>query len=137
MELFEELIKKDETEINMMSPLTWAYVGDSVYELYIRTYLSNKTNFNPHKMHVLSIKYVKAEAQANIVKQLELTEEEQNIVKRGRNAQNHHLPKHATAQDYMYSTAFEALIGYLFLNKKTDRVKEIIEQSIKIAEKNS
>lgn len=136
MELFEELIKKDETEINMMSPLTWAYVGDSVYELYIRTYLSNKTNFNPHRMHVLSIKYVKAEAQANIVKQLELSEEEKEIVKRGRNAQNHHLPKHATAQDYMYSTAFEALIGYLFLNKKTDRVKELIEQSIKIAENN-
>lgn len=136
MKLFEELIKKDETEINMMSPLTWAYVGDSVYELYIRTYLSNKTNFNPHKMHVLSIKYVKAEAQANIVKQLELSEDEKEIVKRGRNAQNHHLPKHATAEDYMYSTAFEALIGYLFLNKKINRVKEIIEQSIKIVESN-
>lgn len=136
MELFEELIKKDETEINMMSPLTWAYVGDSVYELYIRTYLSNKTNFNPHRMHVLSIKYVKAEAQANIVKQLELSEDEKEIVKRGRNAQNHHLPKHATAEDYMYSTAFEALIGYLFLNKKINRVKEIIEQSIKIVESN-
>lgn len=136
MKLFEELIKKDETEINMMSPLTWAYVGDSVYELYIRTYLSNKTNFNPHRMHVLSIKYVKAEAQANIVKQLELSEDEKEIVKRGRNAQNHHLPKHATAEDYMYSTAFEALIGYLFLNKKINRVKEIIEQSIKIVESN-
>ena len=136
MKLFEELKKKDETEINMMSPLTWAYVGDSVYELYIRTYLSNKTNFNPHRMHVLSIKYVKAEAQANIVKQLELSEDEKEIVKRGRNAQNHHLPKHATAEDYMYSTAFEALIGYLFLNKKINRVKEIIEQSIKIVESN-
>lgn len=134
MELFEELIKKNETEINMMSPLTWAYVGDCVYELYIRTYLSNKTNFNPHRMHVLAIKYVKAEAQARIVKQLDLSEDEQAIVKRGRNAENHHLPKHATAEDYMYSTAFEALIGYLFLNKKNERVKEIIEQSIKIAE---
>ena len=63
-----------------------------------------------------------------------MSEDEQAIVKRGRNAENHHLPKHATAEDYMYSTAFEALIGYLFLNKKNERVKEIIEQSIKIAE---
>ena len=59
MKLIEELITKNETEINMMSPLTWAYVGDSVYELYIRTYLSNKTNLNPHKLHVLAIKFYK------------------------------------------------------------------------------
>lgn len=64
----DNLIIKNDKQINMMSPLTWAYVGDSVYELYIRTYLANTTNLNPHKMHVQSIKYVKASAQANIVK---------------------------------------------------------------------
>ncbi len=133
--LFDGLIIKDETEINMMSPLTWAYVGDSVYELYIRTYLSNNTNLNPHKMHVEAIKYVRAEAQAKLVKLLELTEEEQNIVRRGRNAENHHLPKHASATDYMYSTAFEALIGYLFLNHKEERIREIIAECVNLVNK--
>ena len=134
MEFQEELIKKNETEINMMSPLTWAYVGDSVYEMYIRTYLSNQTNLNPHKLHILSIKYVKASSQAKIVKKLELTEEEKEIVRRGRNTENHHLPKHASAEDYMYSTAFEALIGYLYLTKRNDRLQEILKNSINLVD---
>ncbi len=134
MEFQEELIKKNETEINMMSPLTWAYVGDSVYEMYIRTYLSNQTNLNPHKLHILSIKYVKASSQAEIVKKLELTEDEKEIVRRGRNTENHHLPKHASAEDYMYSTAFEALIGYLYLTKRNDRLQEILKNSINLVD---
>lgn len=136
--MFEELINKSETEINMMSPLTWAYVGDSVYEMYIRTYLSNSTNFNPHKMHIIAIKYVKAEAQAKILEKLkdELTDEEKDIVRRGRNTENHHLPKHASATDYMYATAFEALIGYLFLTKKYNRLKEVLKKCIEIVENN-
>lgn len=136
MEIFDNLIKKDETEINMMSPLTWAYVGDSVYELYIRTYLSNNTYLNPHKMHVSSIKYVSAEAQYKILQKLNLSEDENEIVKRGRNTENHHLPKHATAEEYMYSTAFEALIGYLFLMKKEERLKEILKDCIEIVDNN-
>lgn len=134
MELIDELIKKNETEINMMSPLTWAYVGDSVYEMYVRTYLSNTTNLNPHKLHVLAIKYVKASAQANILHQLDLTDDEKEIAKRGRNTENHHLPKNASIQEYMYSTAFEALIGYLFLTKQKERLESILKQSIKIVE---
>lgn len=133
MKLIEELITKNETEINMMSPLTWAYVGDSVYELYIRTYLSNTTNLNPHKLHISAIKYVKASAQAHILHNLDLTEEEKEIAKRGRNTENHHLPKNATIEEYMYSTAFEALIGYLFLTKQNERLEEILKQSTKIA----
>lgn len=134
--MFEELIKKNETEINMMSPLTWAYVGDCVYELYIRTYLSNTTNLNPHKMHVEAIKYVKANAQANILKNLIeiLNDDEKDIVRRGRNTENHHLPKNASHAEYMYSTAFEALIGYLFLTKKNERLKEIVKLSIELCQ---
>lgn len=134
MNLEETLIKKNETEVNMMSPLTWAYVGDSVYELYVRTYLSNTTNLNPHRLHILSIKYVKAEAQAYILKKLELSDDEKEIVRRGRNTENHHMPKHATHEDYMYSTAFEGLIGYLYLTKKEERMKQILEECIKIVE---
>ena len=127
----EELIniERTESEVNMMSPLTWAYVGDCVYELYIRTQLINKTNLKPHKLHIESIKYVKAQAQAEILKKIHenLTQEEQEIVKRCRNAENHHLPKNCNVQDYMYATAFEALIGYLYLTKQNKRLKEILD----------
>jgi len=127
-----ELINREKTEmdINMLSPLTWAYVGDAVYELYIRNNLVQATKLKPHKLHIESIKYVKAKAQADILKKLEnyLTEEEKEIVRRGRNAENHHLPKNADPADYMYSTAFEALIGYLYLAKKDERLKEIFSK---------
>lgn len=131
MNFQDKLIIKNEKEINMMSPLTWAYVGDSVYELYIRTYLANTTNLNPHKMHVESIKYVKAGAQARILKSLNLSDEEKDIVRRGRNTQNHHLPKNASLEDYAYSTGFEALLGFLYLNKKDGRLSEILEQCVR------
>ena len=113
----------------MMAPLTWAYVGDCVYELYIRTELINKTNMKPHKLHIESIKHVKAQAQAKLLLEImdKLTDEEKDIVRRGRNAENHHLPKNCDVQDYMYSTAFEALIGYLYLMKRKERLKEIFE----------
>ena len=114
----------------MMPPLTWAYVGDCVYELYIRTKLVNETKLKPHALHIEAIKHVKAQAQAETLKKIydDLTEKEQDIVRRGRNAENHHLPKNANVQDYMYSTAFEALIGYLYLTKQNDRLKEILEK---------
>ena len=125
-ELFE--VKKDANEINLMSPLTWAYVGDCVYELYIRTKLINETNLKPHKLHIESIKYVKAKAQAEMLQKIQdiLTDEEKDIVRRGRNAENHHLPKNSNVQEYMYATAFEALIGYLYLTKQNKRIKEIL-----------
>ena len=80
MNLFN--IEKNEIEVNMMSPLTWAYVGDAVYELYIRTHLVNKTNLKPHKLHIEAIKYVKAQSQAQALKKIEvnLTEKEKEIV---------------------------------------------------------
>lgn len=130
----EEIIKgtKTKEEVNLMSPLIWAYVGDAVYELHIRTYLVNTTNLKPHKLHIESIKYVKAQAQANILQKIqeELTEEEQDIVRRTRNTQNHHLPKNANSADYMYSTAFEGLIGYLFLTGDTKRLDYILSLCI-------
>ena len=120
----EELINREkcEMDINMLSPLTWAYVGDAVYELYIRTNLVNTTKLKPHKLHIESIKYVKAKAQADTLEKIydNLTAKEREIVRRGRNAENHHLPKNANPADYMYSTAFEGLIGYLYLTKKDE-----------------
>lgn len=94
-EVIEELITKDNKEVNLMSPLIWAYVGDAVYELYIRTHLVNTTKLNPHKLHIESIKYVKAGAQACKLEELmpELTEEEQNIVRRARNTRKSSFTK--------------------------------------------
>ena len=130
MEIFNR--NKGIEEVNQMSLLTWAYVGDCVYELYIRTKLVDTTKLKPHELHIKSVKYVKAKAQAETLKKLEtiLTEEEKEIVRRGRNTQTHHIAKNASMQDYMYATAFEALIGYLYLTKQDDRLSEIMKMEI-------
>ena len=128
----EGFLKMDRTkeEVELMSPLTWAYIGDAVYELYIRNKLVNETNLKPHKLHIEAIKYVKAKSQAEKLNEIyeTLTDEEKDIVRRGRNTQNHHLPKNSNVQEYMYATAFEALIGYLYLTKQSTRLKEILER---------
>ena len=131
----EEIVKstKSEMDVNMMSPLVWAYVGDAVYEMHIRTYLVNTTKLKPNKLHIESIKYVKAKAQADILNRIyeELTDDEKDIVRRTRNTENHHLPKNAELKDYMYATAFEGLIGYLFLTNKKERLDTILKMTIK------
>ena len=123
----------DEIEVNQMSPLVWAYIGDSVYEQYIRDYLVTNTKFKPHKLHIEATKYVKAAAQAKILQCLEndLTEDEKEVIRRTRNTKNHHLPKNSNVQEYMYATAFEGLIGYLHLTKNKERLKELLDLSLK------
>ena len=120
--------------VNTMSPLTWAYIGDAVYETYIREHLINTTNLKPHRLHVEAIKFVSAKAQAQILERIQntLTDEEKEIVRRGRNTQNHHLPKNADPADYMHATSFEALIGYLYLTKQNERLKEILNKVLEI-----
>lgn len=123
---------KNKNEVKLMSPLVWAYIGDSVYELHIREHLVQTTNLKPHKLHIEAIKYVKAKAQAELLKNIEpmLTDEEKDIVRRTRNTENHHLPKNANPTDYMYATAFEGLIGYLYLAGEKERLKEILKMCI-------
>ena len=101
--------------------------------------LIETTNLKPNKLHREAIKYVKAPAQAKALQKIEemLTDKEKEIVKRGRNAENHHIAKNATVQEYMYSTAFEALIGYLYLTKQEKRLKEILEMVIDINKKHT
>ena len=119
-------------KINSMSPLTWAYIGDAIYELYIREHLIETTNLKPNRLHREAIKFVKASEQANALKQIQdmLTDEEKEIVRRGRNTQNHHLPKNANLDDYTHATAFEALIGYLYLCKNETRLNKILQKVI-------
>lgn len=129
-----EFIKreKDINDAKLLSPLVWAYVGDSVYELFVRTKLTNNSNAKPHKLHIESIKYVKAKAQADILKRIQdnLTDDEKDIVRRGRNTENHHVAKNANVADYSQSTGFEALIGYLYLTKQDERLEEILNMCI-------
>lgn len=117
-----------ESEVRMMSPLRLAYIGDAVYEIMIREYLLAHFGGSMHKLHKESTKYVKAEAQAKIAHMLEskLTEEEMSILKRGRNAKSGTVPKNAKVQDYKYATGFEALVGYLYLLKREDRIMEFL-----------
>jgi len=123
---------KSKEELALVSPLTWAYIGDAVYELYIREHLIRTTNLKPHRLHIETIKYVKASAQAKILQELQevLTEEEKEIVKRGRNTETHSAPKNADMKDYMYATAFEALIGYLHVTEQKERLDEILSKCI-------
>ena len=129
-----EFIKreKDINDAKLLSPLVWAYVGDSVYELFVRTKLVNKSNAKPHKLHIESIKYVKAKAQADILKKIQdsLSDDEKDIVRRGRNTENHHVAKNSNVADYSQSTGFEALIGYLYLTKQDERLEEILKLCI-------
>lgn len=114
--------------------LTLAYMGDAVYELHIRDYIVSKGYSKVNDLHKRVIKFTSGNAQAAIMhylleKEL-LTEEEQNIFKRGRNSHVHTARKNMNLQDYLDATGFEALIGYLYLSGNMDRVNEIIKIAI-------
>jgi ribonuclease-3 family protein len=138
-ELFENInenISKDfnlnDEDILSCSPLVLAYIGDSVYELYIRSLLVSKNcRTTAHKLHLGSIKFVKAEAQSDFIHEIEdmLTPEEKNIVRRGRNAKSATVPKNANISDYRYATGFEALLGYLYLKKRYFRLMELLKMA--------
>ncbi len=115
------------------SPLVLAYIGDAVYELLIRTKVINHGSMQVNKMHKKSASLVKAETQANIIKNIQdsLTEEELAVYKRGRNAKSATMAKHATMTDYRMATGFEALVGYLYLQARHDRLLELIRSGLK------
>jgi len=127
-----------EEELRTMSPLVFAYIGDAIYEIYIRTYIIHRYKVKVNELHKMSTKFVKAEAQARIVHTLEgeLTEEEWKMVKRGRNQKSGTVAKNASISDYRYATGFECLLGYLYLSGKRERIEEIINKAIGIIEEN-
>ncbi len=111
------------------SPLVLAYIGDAVYEIYTRERVLEKNpNMPAHKLHLENIKYVKARSQSNSVSAIEpmLTEEEQAVFKRGRNAKSGTTPKNADVLEYHRATGLEALFGYLHLSGKGERLKELM-----------
>ncbi|TDX49306.1 Mini-ribonuclease 3 [Orenia marismortui] len=111
---------------NLLSPATMAYIGDSVFELFIRNLLLERRIVKPNDLHKEAIKYVNATSQSDLLKHLkgDLSDEELSIVRRGRNIKTG-VPQNADPVDYQYSTAFEALIGYLYLAGKEDRLIEL------------
>ncbi len=141
MKLFGDLsnIIKSKEELLEMKPLAMAFIGDCVYELYVRNVLLSEAYRDVNDLHRKSVSFVKACAQANILHKLEeeLTEEEKNIARRGRNAHPHTVPKNANVVDYRYATAYEALVGYLYLSGQNERLMYILEKSIEIGRENN
>ncbi|HOQ07165.1 MAG TPA: Mini-ribonuclease 3 [Clostridiales bacterium] len=123
-------------DINTYSPLALAYVGDAVYELYIRTLLLSKGNAPVHKLHRQSVAYVKAKAQSDVIHKLleKLDPVEQDVVRRGRNAKSGTVPKNADISDYRYATGFETLLGYLYIKQDFKRLLEVLRISVEQSE---
>ncbi|AIE58622.1 Mini-ribonuclease 3 [Bacillus methanolicus] len=123
---------------NQLNSLALAYMGDAVFEQYVRYHLLQSGRVKPHQLHREATKYVSAKAQSQIIHQLiengELSDHEVAVVKRGRNAKSGTVPKNTDVQTYRYSTAFEALIGYLFLSKQEERLEEIITAAFRLVE---
>ena len=117
---------------NSYSPLALAYIGDGVYEIFIRTYVMNKGNRPVNKMHKASRELVRASSQAKLYFLIEgmLTEEEDAVLRRGRNAKSVSIPKNGNVTEYRHATGLEALIGYLYIEGKVDRIKELIDTGL-------
>ena len=113
-----------------------AFVGDAVFALFVRERLMNRVAGSAHRLHALSTRYVKASAQARIVHTIHdvLTEEEQAVYRRGRNAKSATMPKNADMQEYRVATGFEALLGFLRLSGRQERLDEILEMAAAVVE---
>lgn len=121
-----------EVEESTYSPLVLAYLGDAVYELLIRTRTVGEGNRQVNRIHHETVHYVKAETQAKLARHLEplLTKEEQDVLRHGRNAHSHTIAKHAAMIDYRMATGFEALLGYLWLAGRRERIQELVSEAL-------
>ena len=118
-----------EVDVRSYSPLTLAFIGDDVYDIVIRTVIVSHCNMPAHELHKKASSLVKAGTQARIIEAIEssLSEEELAVYKRGRNAKSYTTAKNASVNDYRKATGLEALLGWLYLMDRMDRVMEIIK----------
>lgn len=132
LEKLKELFDLKDKDLRTYSPLTLAYIGDSVFEIIIRTILVKKGNCPVNQLHKRASSLVKAGSQSKMMEILEpfLTEEELAVYKRGRNAHSPTMAKHATMADYRRATGFEALMGYLYLKEDYVRIVELVRKGI-------
>ncbi|MFV0558927.1 MAG: Mini-ribonuclease 3 [Enterococcus sp.] len=123
------------TDYKQLNGLALAYVGDAIYEIYIRDYLVSQGQTRPNQLHKMATHYVSAKAQAFLIQtMLEeelLTAEEEAFYRRGRNSKSHTSAKNADIKTYRISTGFEALMGYLHLTQQKERMEELIGWCIK------
>ncbi|MDP4086511.1 MAG: Mini-ribonuclease 3 [Bacillota bacterium] len=125
----------NQIDVKQLNSLALAYMGDSVFEIYVRRHLLQSGKVRPHHLHREATKYVSAKAQCQILFQIMdagiLTSDEMAVVMRGRNAKSGTVPKNTDVQTYRYSTAFEALLGCLYLTQKHERLEELIRIALK------
>lgn len=129
------------TDVNLINGIALAFEGDAVYSMYIRRYLIFQGLTKPNQLHREATKYVSAKAQANLISlMLEegiLTEKEEDIYKRGRNANSHTKAKNTDIVTYRMSTGFEAVMGYLHMTEDIERLEELIDWCIRKIEASS
>lgn len=128
-----------EKDWTLLNGLALAYIGDAAYEIFIREHLLERGLTKPNDLHRQATHFVSAKAQARLLqKMLEmegfLSEEEELIYKRGRNAKSHTFAKNADVTTYRISTGFEALMGYLHLSRQQERLEELVRWCIKTVE---
>lgn len=133
IELLKNVFSLPDTNVCTYSPLTLAYIGDGVYDLIIRTIIVEKGNAPVNKLHRRVSNLVKAPAQMEMFHKIEekLTEEELSIYKRGRNAKSYTSAKNASITEYRIATGFEALIGYLYLSNRLERILELVKEGLR------
>lgn len=136
LQMIAEQFPLDESKIKTYSALSFAYIGDAVYELIIRTWITTRGNTKPNKYHKEVIQYVNAEGQTRLMEHIKpfLTEEEKTIFKRGCNAKPPTTAKHQTRHDYRIATGFEALVGYLYLTGQMERILELLDKGMETEE---
>lgn len=119
-------------DVRTYSPLTLAFIGDCVFDLVIRTVVVERGNRAANGLHKTKSAIVKAQTQAQMIEALlpELTSEEESVYRRGRNAKSYTSAKNASIGDYRKATGLEALIGYLYLTDRTERVLELIKKGL-------
>ena len=126
------------TDVNLINGIALAFEGDAVYSMYIRRHLIFQGMTKPNQLHREATRYVSAKAQANLISlMLEegiLTEKEEDIYKRGRNANSHTKAKNADVVTYRMSTGFEAVMGYLHMTEEIERLEELIDWCVKRVE---
>ncbi len=118
--------------IKEYTPVKMAYIGDSVYELFIREYILNKYSYPMKRINSEVVKYVNAKSQAYIVEKLELNEIEKLIVSKGKNIKSNPSSSSTTVYEYRLASGFEALVGALYLSKNDERLKEILCESLEV-----
>ncbi len=136
MDNIKKISEINTPQVECIAPAALAYMGDVLFEMFVRDYLLNKPHTKINQMHKKAVTYVNASSQAWMVKHLStfLTEEEQDAVRRGRNGKTGAVPRNADMADYRYATGFEALLGWLYYRNETTRLVQVMEMAVELLE---